>query len=140
MAGLTTYLVDTSVWARVRRREVAGRLRPLLATSSVATCAAVDMEMLYSARNHDDHATVLRGRRSLRRLPITDATWDRAIEVQAALAKRGRHRGAPIPDLLAAAAAEMSGAAVLHYDADFDLIAEVTGQPVQWIVPRGSID
>jgi len=28
----------------------------------------------------------------------------------------------------------------LHYDADFDLIAGVTGQPTEWIVPRGSVD
>jgi hypothetical protein len=29
---------------------------------------------------------------------------------------------------------------VLHYDADFDLISSVTGQPTLWITPQGSID
>jgi hypothetical protein len=28
---------------------------------------------------------------------------------------------------------------VLHYDADFDRLAELTGQSVQWVVPPGSI-
>jgi predicted nucleic acid-binding protein len=59
--------------------------------------------------------------------------------VQAALAARGQHRAASIPDLLIAACAQRHGVTVLHYDGDFDLIAEVTGQPVQWVVPRGSV-
>ena len=42
-------------------------------------------------------------------------------------------------DLLVAAAAERAGLTVLHYDQDFDLIAEVTGQPTEWVVPRGSV-
>ncbi len=40
---------------------------------------------------------------------------------------------------LIAAAAETEGLTLLHYDADFDLIASVTGQRCDWIVPRGSI-
>jgi hypothetical protein len=28
---------------------------------------------------------------------------------------------------------------VLHYDDDYDRIAAVTGQPAQWVVPRGSV-
>ena len=43
-------------------------------------------------------------------------------------------------DLITAAVAEYHGAVVLHYDADFEHIAEVTGQPQTWVVPRGSID
>jgi hypothetical protein len=54
----------------------------------------------------------------------------------AALALRGQHR-APIPDLMLAAIAQASAAVVLHYDADFERIAGVTGQPHEWIVPRG---
>jgi predicted nucleic acid-binding protein len=44
-----------------------------------------------------------------------------------------------IPDLLMAAAAEAAGLRALHYDADFDRIAEVTGQPVEWVVWRGTV-
>jgi predicted nucleic acid-binding protein len=45
-----------------------------------------------------------------------------------------------VPDLIIAAAAELAGLTVLHYDHDFELIASVTGQPHEWVVPRGSID
>lgn len=51
----------------------------------------------------------------------------------------GRIRVAGMADLLTAATAVRGGVAVLHYDADFDAIAEVTGQPVEWMVPRGSV-
>ena len=43
------------------------------------------------------------------------------------------------PDLLIAAAAERAELAVLHYDRHFELIAEVTGQPVRALAPLGSI-
>jgi predicted nucleic acid-binding protein len=54
-------------------------------------------------------------------------------------AERSQHRAVPLPDLLIAACAELAGLEVLHYDADFDRIAELTGQATQWIVPRGSV-
>ena len=64
----------------------------------------------------------------------------RALDVQRRLAQVGglHHRSVKIPDLVIAAAAEAFGATVLHYDADYDRIARITGQPVEWIVPRGS--
>jgi predicted nucleic acid-binding protein len=73
---------------------------------------------------------------------LIDTTADhvrRALQVQRVLAERSQ-RGRKIPDLLVAAAAEQRGLTVLHYDADFDRIAEVTGQPCQWVVPVGSVD
>lgn len=63
----------------------------------------------------------------------------RAREVQASLVERGQHRSAGVADLLVAAIAELEGLTVLHYDADFDVIAEVTGQPTEWVVPRGTV-
>ena len=62
---------------------------------------------------------------------LTPSIEDRAVEVQIALARRGQHRAASIPDLLIAATAEMAQLTVLHDDKDFDLIADVTGQPVE---------
>ena len=49
-------------------------------------------------------------------------------------------RARKVPDLLIAAAAEARGLTVLHYAADFDRIAAVTGQPCEWVVPAGSVD
>lgn len=72
------------------------------------------------------------------KVPLTEHVFERALDVQGDLSKSGRHR-IPIPDLLIAAAAEQAGLTVLHYDSDYDTIAEVTGQPVEWVVPRGSV-
>ncbi|MGH3569613.1 MAG: hypothetical protein ACRDRH_27095 [Pseudonocardia sp.] len=49
---------------------------------------------------------------------------------------KGQHRAVAVPDLIVAAVAEIEGLTVLHHDGDFDLIAGVTGQPIEWIVPR----
>lgn len=61
------------------------------------------------------------------------------MKFQASLVERGQHRSAGVADLLVAAIAELEGLTVLHYDADFDVIAEVTGQPTEWVVPRGTV-
>jgi predicted nucleic acid-binding protein len=75
----------------------------------------------------------------LPRVPVTDAAVDRALEVQGLLATRSQHRAVPLPDLLVAACAERAGLTVLHYDADFDRIAAVTDQAMQWVVARGAV-
>lgn len=62
---------------------------------------------------------------------LTPAIEDRAGEVRAQLADRGQHRTAAVPDLLVAATAELAGLVVLHVDDDLDLVAAVTGQPVE---------
>jgi len=73
------------------------------------------------------------------RVAVDGVVVGRALEVQAMLAERSQHRAVPLPDLLVAACAERAGLSVLHYDADFERIAELTGQSMQWIVPRGSV-
>jgi predicted nucleic acid-binding protein len=115
-------------------------LEPLILAGEVATCGVVELEVLYSARSHAD----LIRTRTTRELafPIvamTQADFDRAIDVLVLLARRGQHRAVGLPDLLIAAVAERAGLVILHYDADYDLVAAVTGQPAQWVVPRGSV-
>lgn len=74
-------------------------------------------------------------------MAVADHLVDKsAIEVHGALAERGRHRTVPIRDLIIAAVAERHRIGILHYDRDFDVIAEVTGQPVEWVVPCGTAD
>jgi predicted nucleic acid-binding protein len=70
---------------------------------------------------------------------MVQADFDRAIQVMEHLAQRGQHRAVGLPDLLIAAMGERAQLTVLHYDADYDLVAADTGQPTQWVVPRGSI-
>jgi hypothetical protein len=66
---------------------------------------------------------------------LSPAIEDRAVELQVALGERGHHRAASIPDLLIAATAELAQLTVLHDDKDFELIADVTGQPIERLTP-----
>jgi predicted nucleic acid-binding protein len=138
--ALTEFLADKSAWARFAVPAVAEVLEPLLEQEDVATCAVIDLEVLFCVRSGAEHGAVRAERRGLPRLAMPNRVFERAIDVQGLLARRGQHRAASIPDLLIAATAEHHGVAVLHYDADFDLIAEATGQPMQWVVARGTVD
>jgi predicted nucleic acid-binding protein len=139
--AVATYLADTSVLARrATRPEVRRVLAPLLLEGEIATCGVVDLELLYSAVSPRDYAGVAAALRALPRVHVTEAVVDRALEVQGRLAKRSQHRGVPLPDLIVAACAESAELTVMHYDADYERVAEITGQPVQWVVPRGSVD
>jgi predicted nucleic acid-binding protein len=136
---MARYLADKSALARIHHHDVAARLEAMFIGGQVATTAIVDLEVLFSARTGDDHQAIRAERALFPRVPMTERSCDRAIEVQGQLARTGRHRAAALPDLLIAAAAEQAGLTVLHYDADFELIGEITGQPTEWIVPRGSV-
>jgi predicted nucleic acid-binding protein len=132
------FLADKSALARFAHPEVARRLRPLLEEGLIATCAIIDLEVLFSARSLVDYEAVRAEREGLDDVPITPEVMRRSIDVQHELARRGQHR-VPIPDLIIAAAAERAGLSLLHYDADFERIAEVTGQPQEWVASRGAI-
>jgi predicted nucleic acid-binding protein len=136
---VTRFLVDKSALARMPLESVRRRLAPIIEAGDAATCSIVDLEVLYSVRNFEEHQRT-RQRRSLAygKVVLSADVFERAIDVQGELAKSGRHR-VPIPDLLVAAAAEKAGLTVLHYDSDYDTIASVTGQPTEWVVPRGSV-
>ncbi|GLF94570.1 PIN domain nuclease [Streptomyces yaizuensis] len=138
--AVARYLVDKSVWARAGKPGVRAALEPRLLRGLVGTSGIVDLEMLYSARNGDEYRRMLSRRRAFEWFPTTDEIVTRAIEVQGICADKGHHRALSIPDLLVAATAERHGLTVLHYDGDFDLIAEATGQPAEWVVPRGTAD
>lgn len=137
---MPTYLVDKSALAR-RQTQAAVReaLDPLLLAGEVATCGIVDLEMLYSASSPDNYRMTSVAMKALPRAPLDESCVERAIEVQGMLAERSQHRAVPLPDLLVAACAERAGLAVLHYDADYEQIAKLTGQQVRWVVPRGSV-
>lgn len=97
-------MIDTSALARMSDARVQARLVPILEAGDAATCAIIDLEVLYSTRSADEHRRTRR-RRALAyaHVPLSEATFQRAIEVQGLLAQRGQHR-VPIPDLIIAAA------------------------------------
>jgi len=90
------------------------------------------LEICYEARNLADLDALSAGQRALERLPVTEAAMDRALEVQRLLAAhRANGHRRPIPDLIITATAELRGAEVLHGDGDYEMVAEVTGQPMR---------
>ena len=117
------YLIDKSALSRMTLEPVKERLAPIIEAGEAATCAIVDLEVLYSARNHEEHERIRR-RRALAyaSAPITDETFERAVEIQGELARIGRHR-VPIPDLIIAQNAVQNELEILASDKHFALIS-----------------
>ena len=140
MAVAPRFIADKSAVARLPQAAVNAVLAPLILAGEVATCSVIELEVLYSARSYEDFVSTRSDRgRAFPRVPILQADFDRAAHVMELLAKSGRHRAVGLPDLVIAAVAERAGLVVLHYDGDYDFVAEVTGQQMQWVVPRGSV-
>ena len=133
--------VDTSAWHHSDDEDVARRWRAALEADEVGMCDQVRLEILYSARSASDYDRLAEELAALRSIPTTGATLARALDVQRTLAHVGglHHRSVKIADLVIAASAESAGATVWHYDRDYERIAAVTGQPVEWIAPAGSL-
>lgn len=135
-------LADTSAWV------ISGRVPELrldfdvgVAAGAIATCDIVKLELLHGARNAREFSETRIYLDLVPQCPIGPVEFRRALEVYERFAHQGglHHRRVTHPDLLIAAAAESAGIPVLHYDQDFEAIAEITGQPMRWIAPRGSI-
>lgn len=138
--AVATHLADKSALARMGNETVARRLGPMIEAGLVGTCGIIELEMRFSARSHAEYKEIGRDRRlGYEHFPMPDEIWDRALDVQAALSERGQLRAIKFPDLLIAATAERHGLVVIHYDADYDLIARVTDQPCEWVVAHGSV-
>lgn len=133
------FLGDKSALARLNKPDVERRVGPLLLAGKVARCGVSTLEILFSARTHRDFVQTRAELDAMPHVDITQADFDRAIEVMELLARRGKHRAAALPDLLTAALAERARLCVLHYDKDFELIAAVTGQRTEWVVARGTV-
>jgi predicted nucleic acid-binding protein len=138
---MTLFCVDTSAWHHSTSPDVARVWRRHLEADELGVCDQVRLEILWSARSAKDYEALAEELTALRSIAIGASSFERALDVQRSLASVGglHHRSVKIADLIIAAAAEAAGATVLHYDADFDRISKVTGQPVTWIAPRGSL-
>jgi predicted nucleic acid-binding protein len=140
MAAVASYLADTSALARLHHATVAAVLGPLLEAGVAATCGVIEFELRWATRSSAE-LEQLRADRDVgyEWLATRDEDWRRALDVQASLWRTGRMRSVGLPDLLIAAVAERERVTVLHYDSDYDLITEITGQPAKWVVPRGTV-
>lgn len=134
------WLVDKSVLARAHQRVVEDALQPRVQAGRVKVCILTELELGYSVRFTRDYDGLQALLGLLAPIVLPVQAEQLAREIQRGLVERGQHRAAAVPDLLIAATAATLGLTVLHYDGDFDLIAAVTGQPTEWIVPSGTAD
>ena len=134
-------LADTSVWARKSHPALQDWFASAIEAGEIAGCDMVALELLHSARNPPEFALVEEGLRGLPWVDPDAADWLRARAVYRVLGGRPgmMQRSVKHPDLLIAAAAERAGLTLVHCDADYETIAEITGQPVRWAMPRGSL-
>jgi predicted nucleic acid-binding protein len=140
MAAVASYLADTSALARLRHQPVAAVLGPLIEAGLVATCGVIEFELGWATRTPAKFDQLRTDRDTGYEWLATHAEdWRRALDVQGTLWHQGQVRAVGFPDLLVAAVAERERVTVLHYDADYDLIAGVTGQPMRWVVPRATV-
>lgn len=134
-----THLADTSVLTRLDQQPIRAALEPKAARGELGRAGISDLEIGYSARSVSEWDRLTQALQVFELVETTSDHVRRARQVQRLLAAR-HQRGRKVPDLLIAAAAESRGLGVLHYDADFDRIAAVTGQTCEWVVPAGSAD
>ncbi len=137
--AVSAWLIDKSALVRLAVSPDALEWAARIERGLVRITAVTRLEVGYSARSGADLRSGLAAS-PLSSMPVehlTPAMEGRAMEVLTLLADRGQHRGPSVPDLIVSAAAELGGLTVLHLDKDFDLIAEVTGQPMERLTITG---
>jgi predicted nucleic acid-binding protein len=131
--AVTTWLIDKSALVRLGASPDAAEWAKRIERALVRITTVTRLEAGYAARSGPDLRAGLR-QPPLASMPVeylTPAIEDRAVEILTLLADRGQHRAPSVPDLIIAATAELAGLTVLHLDKDFEVIAEITGQPVE---------
>lgn len=137
-------MLDNSAWARLSSPELsdarAEQVAEWIMAGELAVCLPFLLEAGYSARSGADHQSVVADLLLLPSVEITPEIGGAAIDAQGELARVGHHR-VPPTDLLIAACAHVEGAGVLHYDRDYELVAEHTGLEFEpeWLAHAGSL-
>jgi predicted nucleic acid-binding protein len=130
---VSSWLIDKSALVRLAASPDASDWADRVERGLVRITTVTRLEVGYSARSGPELRAGLR-QPPLASMPVeylTPVIEDRAVEVLALLADRGQHRAPSIPDMMIAATAELAGLTVLHLDKDFEIIADITGQPVE---------
>jgi predicted nucleic acid-binding protein len=131
--AVTDWLIDRSALVRLAASPDAAQWAARIERGLVRITTVTRLEVGYSASSGEELREALR-RPPLAAMPVeyqTPAIEDRAVEVLSLLADRGQHRTPSIPDLVIAATAELAGLTILHLDKDFEVIAAITGQPLE---------
>jgi predicted nucleic acid-binding protein len=131
--AVTDWLIDKTALVRLAASPEAEQWAARIERGLVRVTTVTRLEVGYSARSGEDLRAGLQ-QPPLAAMPVeyqTPATEDRAVEILTLLADRGQHRAPSIPDLIIAATAELAGLTILHLDKDFEIIATITGQPLE---------
>jgi predicted nucleic acid-binding protein len=137
-------LLDNSAWARLDHPSLAqaraDEVAALLEHGRLAVCLPFLLEAGYSARTGADHVALISDLLALPRFRIDEKVEDRALDAQRQLARVGYHHMPPV-DVIVAAVADTHGLGILHYDGDYDLLAEKTDLSYEsvWLADRGSL-
>lgn len=141
--GARRCLLDNSVYARAQHPALACLLAQASASERLVTCGAFVTEAIYSARDGAEAADF--HRRLTIAIPYVEtdeAVWRLSHRTQLELAQVTErfHRRPPI-DYLIAATAHRHGLDVLHYDRDYDLIAEHSSLEFEsrWVAEPGTL-
>lgn len=138
--GELPLLIDTSAWSRAHHPTVRDQWAEAMRKDRLRISPAARLEILIAARDGGSFDELAQGLSLLRAVPLTAAVQRAAEDAMRTLAHRsaGAHR-VPIVDYLIAASAQESGAAVIHYDRDYDLLSEIMSFDSVWLAPAGSI-
>jgi len=138
--GELPLLIDTSAFARARHPEVREQWQEALLEDRLRLASPVRMEILFTARSGAEFDALAEQLSALRPAPLTSAVLRAAEDAMRTLAHRssGSQR-IPLVDYLVAAAAQEMGGAVIHYDRDYDTLAEVMEFESVWLAPAGTL-
>jgi predicted nucleic acid-binding protein len=137
-------LLDNSAWARLESSRLdedrTEEISRWIEEQQLATCLPFLLEAGYSARSSSDRTATMADLAYLPHIEIEREVEQLALGAQAELADIGHHRLAPV-DVIIAACAHVAGWGVLHYDRDYDLLAEHTilSFESEWLAPPGSL-
>ncbi|HEX7301239.1 MAG TPA: PIN domain-containing protein [Solirubrobacteraceae bacterium] len=135
-------LFDTGVWTWVRDKRfphLATWFNAQVAAGRVLVCELVVLELIRLTPNERRAHELARRLVAFASVPMPAELWSRASEVQLLLAAEDQHRRVPPADLLLAAAAELAGVRLVHYDRDYERIAGVSALEHSWLVPHGAL-
>jgi predicted nucleic acid-binding protein len=137
-------LLDISAWSQLGQEHVAeGRVEEVagwMSRGEIAVCLPFLLEAGYSAQSAAKHRAMMVKFDVLPRIATDRQVETMALQAQRELAEVGHHRLPPI-DVMIAACADRAEAGVLHYDADYDLLAEHTSLRFEsvWLAPAGTL-
>jgi predicted nucleic acid-binding protein len=138
--GELPLVLDTSAFARAHHPHVREAWKDALRADRLRLSPVARLEILLSARDGETFDELAEELSALRSAPLTTAVTRAAQDAMRVLAHRsaGAQR-IPIADYLLAAAAQETDAAVIHYDHDYDTLAEVMTFESTWLASPGSL-